>query len=82
MIRVSSTVSWNLSASALKPGAVNAISKGAATAPSALTTVRIPASEMGEAAAEAILKQLAGQSHKLPTLSADLVVRESVARFR
>ncbi len=47
-----------------------------------LTTVRIPASEMGEAAAEAILKQLAGQSHKLPTLSADLVVRESVARFR
>ena len=45
-----------------------------------LTTVRIPASEMGEAAAEAILKQLAGQPQP-----PNIVGRpgcESVARFR
>ena len=46
-----------------------------------LTTVRIPASQMGEAAANAILQQLTGQSHTLPTLSAELIIRESVARF-
>lgn len=47
-----------------------------------LTTVRIPASELGEAAAAAMLKQLTGQSHTLPALSAELVVRESVASCR
>ncbi|MBV7335119.1 substrate-binding domain-containing protein [Chloroflexi bacterium TSY] len=45
-----------------------------------LTTVRFPASELGEAAAKAILQRLAGQPHAVPTFPLELVLRESVAR--
>lgn len=46
-----------------------------------LTTVRIPASAMGKAAAIALLHHLAGQPLKLPTISTELIRRESVARL-
>ena len=39
-----STVSWNLSASARKPGAKSSTSSGAATTPTIVTTVRNQAS--------------------------------------
>lgn len=45
-----------------------------------LTTVRIPASAMGEAAAKALLDHLAGHPLQLPTFSTQLIPRESVAR--
>lgn len=43
-----------------------------------LTTMKQPAEEMGLLAAQSILKQLNGEAFALPTLSAKLVVRESV----
>jgi LacI family transcriptional regulator len=47
-----------------------------------LTTVRQPATEMGEAGARAILNLLQGVSFALPELPVELVIRESVARYR
>ena len=47
-----------------------------------LTTVRVPASEIGEAAATAILERLADQPFPVPAFPPELVVRESVARCR
>jgi len=45
-----------------------------------LTTVRIPASEIGEAAAKTIVQQLRGQPAALSEFPLELVLRESVAR--
>ncbi len=47
-----------------------------------LTTIRFPAVEMGQVAARAILDLLKGKSFTPPTFKAELVVRESVARYR
>jgi LacI family transcriptional regulator len=47
-----------------------------------LTTVRQPAVEMGKAAAAALLRVLGGGPLELPSFSAELVVRESTARYR
>ncbi|MCO5206895.1 MAG: substrate-binding domain-containing protein [Anaerolineae bacterium] len=43
-----------------------------------LTTIRQPAEEMGSIAAEAILNQLDDKPFSLPTMSAELIIRESV----
>ncbi len=45
-----------------------------------LTTVRQPATEMGQAAADAMLKMIEKKEYELPTFQANLVFRESVAR--
>jgi LacI family transcriptional regulator len=55
---------------------------GAAYTIPPLTTVHQPTIEMGEAGAQAILKLLKGESFTPPVFKADLVVRESVARYR
>ncbi|MFC4453123.1 LacI family DNA-binding transcriptional regulator [Deinococcus sonorensis] len=47
-----------------------------------LTTVRQPTFQMGQAAAQWILHQLAGQPYLLPPLTVQLVIRESTARRR
>lgn len=47
-----------------------------------LTTVRQPALEMGQAAAEALVGLLTDGEFELPDLKADLVIRESVSRRR
>ncbi|MEM7112814.1 MAG: substrate-binding domain-containing protein [Chloroflexota bacterium] len=47
-----------------------------------LTTVRQPAEELGTAAAQALLNMLADKPVDVSPLSASLVVRESVARYR
>lgn len=47
-----------------------------------LTTVRQPAVEIGEAAAGMMLQMLNGKEIELHKLSAQLVIRESTARFR
>jgi LacI family transcriptional regulator len=47
-----------------------------------LTTVRLPAVEMGQVAARAILDLLQGKSFTPPDFAAELVIRESVARQR
>lgn len=47
-----------------------------------LTTLRQPAVSMGQAAVQAILAMIDGQSPTLPQFEADLVIRESVARHR
>ena len=47
-----------------------------------LTTMRQPASEMGKAAATALVKLILGESYQLPSLGVELVQRESVARQR
>jgi LacI family transcriptional regulator len=47
-----------------------------------LTTVHFPAVEMGQIAARAILDLLKGKSFTPPTFEAELVIRESVARYR
>ncbi|MCI0731687.1 MAG: substrate-binding domain-containing protein, partial [Chloroflexi bacterium] len=47
-----------------------------------LTTVRQPAVEMGEAAAQAILDLLKGKPVDVPVFPTQLIMRESVARFR
>ncbi len=46
-----------------------------------LTTVRQPASEMGSAAAAALVKLMRGETFELPVLNATLQTRESVARI-
>lgn len=47
-----------------------------------LTTIRQPAVEIGETAAQAILQLLKGKSVTVPEFPADLISRESVARYR
>lgn len=47
-----------------------------------LTTVRFPAVEMGQMAARAILDLLKGKPFTPPTFAAELVIRESVTRYR
>ncbi len=47
-----------------------------------LTTVRQPALEMGQAAAEALVGMLAEGEYEISPLKADLVIRESVSRRR
>ena len=47
-----------------------------------LTTVRQPAVEMGEAAAQAILHLMKNELFEIPTLQTELIIRESVARYR
>jgi LacI family transcriptional regulator len=47
-----------------------------------LTTMRQPTAEMGAAAAAAVLQLLQGHQHSLPTLSVELVIRESTALYR
>jgi len=47
-----------------------------------LTTMRQPAVEMGTAASAALVKLIRGESYELPTLTAELQRRESVARLR
>jgi LacI family transcriptional regulator len=47
-----------------------------------LTTVRQPAVEMGQAAAKAILDLLTGNSPTVELFDAELIIRESVMRFR
>lgn len=47
-----------------------------------LSTVRQPAVEIGEVAAQAMLKRLRDEPVTLPTLVAELIIRESVARLR
>ena len=42
-----------------------------------LTTVRQPAREMGQAAAEALVKLISGSEYELPSLVAKIVIRES-----
>jgi len=47
-----------------------------------LTTVRFPAVEMGQVAARAILDLLKGKSFTPPTFKTELVIRDSVGRYR
>ena len=47
-----------------------------------LTTIRQPAIEIGETAAQAILELLKGKPFEIPEFPAELVIRESVARYR
>ena len=47
-----------------------------------LTTVRVPAIDMGQVAARAILDLLKGKSFTPPEFTAELVIRESVIRYR
>lgn len=47
-----------------------------------LTTIRQPAAEMGKDAVEVLLKLIKGESYELRKLTAELQVRESVARRR
>ena len=47
-----------------------------------LTTIRQPAVEMGETAAQFLLHILKGKPYEKPALSTELIIRESVARFR
>jgi LacI family transcriptional regulator len=47
-----------------------------------LTTVRFPAVEMGQVAAQAILDLLKGKEFTLPKFKTELVIRESVGRDR
>ncbi len=47
-----------------------------------LTTARQPAVEMGRMAARGILTRINGGSFDFPVFKADLVIRESVARYR
>jgi LacI family transcriptional regulator len=47
-----------------------------------LTTMRQPGLEMGETAARAMLDLLKGKDIALPGFTAELVIRESVSRFR
>ncbi len=47
-----------------------------------LTTIRQPAVEMGETAAQFLLHLLKGKPFERPALSTELIIRESVARFR
>ena len=47
-----------------------------------LTTIRQPAIEIGETAAQVILHWLKDKPYEIPKFSAELVVRESVARYR
>jgi LacI family transcriptional regulator len=47
-----------------------------------LTTIRQPAIEIGETAAQAILQLLKDKPLAMPTFPAELVIRESVARYR
>jgi LacI family transcriptional regulator len=47
-----------------------------------LTTVRQPAEAIGETAAQALLQTLKGEPFQIPQLATELIIRESVARFR
>jgi LacI family transcriptional regulator len=47
-----------------------------------LTTIRQPAIEIGETAAQAILHLLKDKSFSIPEFPAELIIRESVARYR
>jgi LacI family transcriptional regulator len=47
-----------------------------------LTTVRQPAVEMGETAAQAILQLLKGEPFTSPPFPTELIIRESTARLR
>ncbi|MBE2223193.1 MAG: LacI family DNA-binding transcriptional regulator [Anaerolineae bacterium] len=47
-----------------------------------LTTVRQPAIELGQAAAEALIDLINGRQHTFDTFQASLIIRESVARRR
>ncbi|MEM7348536.1 MAG: substrate-binding domain-containing protein, partial [Chloroflexota bacterium] len=55
---------------------------GAAYMTPPLTTIRHPATEMGEIAAQAILSLVRGETFVAPQFSADLIIRESVTRHR
>lgn len=55
---------------------------GAAYTIPPLTTVRQPAMEMGEAAAQGLLQLLKSEELVLPKFKAELVVRETVKRYR
>jgi len=46
-----------------------------------LTTVRQPATEIGRAAAEAILKLIQDEPFELPQISMELIIRESTSRY-
>jgi DNA-binding LacI/PurR family transcriptional regulator len=45
-----------------------------------LTTVGVPALEIGQAAAQGLLNMISGEPCNLPTFSLSLRIRESVAR--
>ncbi|MEZ4709846.1 MAG: substrate-binding domain-containing protein [Caldilineaceae bacterium] len=47
-----------------------------------LTTVHVPASELGAAASRVLLHKLAGTPYAIPELPTKLILRESVARYR
>lgn len=47
-----------------------------------LTTVRQPAQQMGQKAAQAILAMINGESPELPLFKGQIIIRESVARHR
>jgi LacI family transcriptional regulator len=47
-----------------------------------LTTIRQPAIEIGETAAQAILRLLKDKPFAIPEFQAELIIRESVARYR
>jgi LacI family transcriptional regulator len=47
-----------------------------------LTTIRQPAIEIGETAAQAILHLLKDKPFEMPAFPAELIIRESVARYR
>lgn len=47
-----------------------------------LTTMRQPTMDMGRAAAQALLRLLDGQEPELPTLTTELIIRESAAPLR
>jgi len=47
-----------------------------------LTTVRQPAIELGQSAAQAIIDQINGKQHTTDLFQADLIIRESVSRLR
>jgi len=51
-------------------------------APIPLTTIRQPAIAIGETAAQAILHLLKDKPFSIPEFPAELIIRESVARYR
>ncbi len=47
-----------------------------------LTTVRHPSFELGQAAAESLVRRLEGDESPLPHFAADLVIRKSAIRLQ